>query len=86
MEEEKNYCGPGDLTSRATELFPESCKEHDEDYGKGGFFLDKIFVDVKFLHNMLEENRKTGKGSIKMAFVYFIGVLIGGLFSWKRRK
>lgn len=84
--DDKNYCGPGKFTSRKTELFPESCKEHDEDYDKGGYFLEKIGADIKFLHNMLEENRKTGKGSIFMAFVYFILVLLGGIFTWRRRK
>jgi|DEB0MinimDraft_4_1074332.scaffolds.fasta_scaffold197678_1 hypothetical protein len=86
MDEEKYYCGPGKFTSRRTELFPESCKQHDKDYDKGGYFLEKIFADVKFLYNMLEENRKTGRGSIFLAFVYFILVLFGGIFTWRRRK
>jgi len=83
----KDYCGPEYfpkfLRRFLSNKFNASCKIHDIDYDKSGFSRKES--DKRFLKNM--KHQAGSNIMYKMfAYAYYLGVRIGGIFSYKERK
>jgi hypothetical protein len=85
-------CGPNWMPLKLRILlfgwfFEASCVIHDVGYKEGGDEIRRLVCDWKFLLAMLRDTLKGGKTSVipklVAAFVYFIGVRVGGWASFE---
>jgi hypothetical protein len=77
-------------------LHNKACKQHDENYSKGGSRLERIRVDYLFLCDMIARGVVNyfealvllirGSLAILTAPIYFVAVLIFGWKTWNLQK
>jgi len=91
MQKETNYCGFGKSLIFKPPFWSfqnASCKEHDDNYTKGGNVADRLRADVGFLWRMCEDANEQPKTSLKKkavysAILYFLLVRAFGWISFK---
>ena len=83
----KDYCGPEYfpkfLRKFLSNKFNASCKIHDIDYNRSG--LSRKEADKRFLKNMKKQSKSNEMYKV-FAYLYYWGVRLGGIFSYKEKK